>query len=152
MRMTDAIAAYILRMMDTQAEDTIEICRNELAGEIGCVPSQINYVLSSRFTPENGYVVESRRGGGGYIRVRRIAFRSEISMLTHIVNSIGDSLVESAALTIVQNLVERELLQPQTARAMCMAVSDRSYRTVPVELRDRLRADVMKYMLTSIAL
>lgn len=152
MRMTDAIAAYILHMMDTQAEDTIEICRNELAGEIGCVPSQINYVLSSRFTPENGYVVESRRGGGGYIRVRRIAFRSEISMLTHIVNSIGDSLVESAALTIVQNLVERELLQPQTARAMCMAVSDRSYRTVPVELRDRLRADVMKHMLTAIAL
>ena len=73
-------------------------------------------------------------------------------MLTHIVNSIGDSLVESAALTIVQNLVERELLQPQTARAMCTAVSDRSYRTVPVELRDRLRADVMKHMLTAIAL
>ena len=152
MRMTDAIAAYILHMMDTQSEDVIEICRNELAGEIGCVPSQINYVLSSRFTPENGYVVESRRGGGGYIRVRRIAFRSEISMLTHIVNSIGDSLVESAALAIIQNLVDRELLQPQTARAMCMAVSDRSYRTVPVELRDRLRADVMKHTLTAIAL
>ena len=152
MRMTDAIAAYILHMMDAKADDTIEICRNELAGEIGCVPSQINYVLSSRFTPENGFVVESRRGGGGYIRVRRIAFRSEISMFTHIVNSIGDSLVESAALTIVQNLADREFIQPQTARAMCMAVSDRAYRTVPVELRDCLRADMMKHMLTAIAL
>ncbi len=152
MRMTDAIAAYILHMMDAQAADMVEISRNELAGEIGCVPSQINYVLSSRFTPENGYVVESRRGGGGYIRVRRIAFRSEISMLTHIVNSIGDSLVESAALTIVQNLAERDLVKPQTARAMCVALSDRAYRTVPVELRDGLRADMMKHMLTSIAL
>ncbi len=152
MRMSDAIAAYILHMMDTQADDTIEICRNELAGEIGCVPSQINYVLSSRFTPENGYVVESRRGGGGYIRVRRIAFRSEISMLTHIVNSIGDSLVESAALSIVENLTERGLLEAQTARAMCLALSDRAYRAVPVELRDHLRADVMKHMLTAVAL
>ena len=152
MRMTDAIAAYILHMMESQSNDTIEISRNELAGEIGCVPSQINYVLSSRFTPENGFVVESRRGGGGYIRVRRIAFRSEISMLTHVVNSIGDSLVESAALAIVQNLADRELLQPQSARAMCMAVSDRAYRSVPVERRDHLRADVMKHMLTAIAL
>lgn len=152
MRMSDAIAAYILHMMDAQADDTIEICRNELAGEIGCVPSQINYVLSSRFTPEKGYVVESRRGGGGYIRVRRIAFRSEISMLAHVVNSIGDSLVESAAVSIIQNLVDRDLLEPQTARAMCLAVSDRSYRSVPVELRDTLRADVMKNMLTAVAL
>ncbi len=152
MRMSDAIAAYILHMMDSQAGDTIEICRNELAGEIGCVPSQINYVLSSRFTPENGYVVESRRGGGGYIRVRRIAFRSEISMLAHVVNSIGDAIVESAALSIVQNLTDRELLRPQTARAMCLALSDRAYRSVPVELRDTLRADVMKNMLTAVAL
>jgi len=152
MRMSDAIAAYILHMMDTKAEDTVEICRNELAGEIGCVPSQINYVLRSRFTPENGFVVESRRGGGGYIRVKRIAFRSEISMLTHIINSIGNSLVESAAMTIVQNLAERRLIEPQTARAMSMALSDRAYRAVPVEARDTLRANVMKHMLTGIAL
>ena len=152
MRMSDAIAAYILHMMDDTSADMIEICRNELAGEIGCVPSQINYVLSSRFTPENGYIVESRRGGGGYIRVKRIAFRSEISMLTHIVNSIGNSLVESAAIAIIQNLSERRLIEPQTARAMMMALSDRAYRAVSVEDRDSLRADVMKHMLTGIAL
>ena len=152
MRMSDAITAYILRMMETETGDTVEICRNELAGEIGCVPSQITYVLSSRFTPENGYVVESRRGGGGYVRVRRIAFRSEISMLTHVVNSIGESLIESAAVGIIQNLLDRNILQPQATRAMCLAVSDRSYRAVPVELRDTVRADVMKHMLTAIAL
>lgn len=152
MRMSDAIAAYILHMMDDRSEDMVEICRNELAGELGCVPSQINYVLSSRFTPENGYVVESRRGGGGYIRVRRIAFRSEISMLTHVINAVGDSLVESAALSIIQNLLDRKLLEPQTARAMCLALSDRAYRAVPVEVRDVLRADLMKQMLTAVAL
>ena len=152
MRMSDAITAYILHMMDTESNDTVEICRKDLAGEIGCVPSQINYVLSSRFTPENGYVVESRRGGGGYIRVRRIAFRSEISMLTHVINSIGNSIVESAAVSVVHNLAERGFIKPQTARAMLSAVSDRAYRCVPVELRDSLRADVMKHMLTAVAL
>ena len=126
--------------------------RNELAGEIGCVPSQINYVLSSRFTPEQGYIVESRRGGGGYIRIRRIRFATEISMLTHIVNSIGDTLVASAAQAILCNLHERQLLEPQAFRAMTAAVSDRSYRFVPVELRDRLRADMMNQMLTCISL
>ncbi len=152
MRMSDAIAAYILHMMDAQTDGIIEIRRNELAGEIGCVPSQINYVLSSRFTPENGFVVESRRGGGGYVRVKRIHYRSEISMLIHVVNSIGDSLVESAARAILQNLLDRKLLEPQTARTMAAALSDRAYRCVPVEQRDALRADMMKHMLTAASL
>ncbi len=152
MRMSDAIAAYILQMMDTDENGIIEIRRNELAGEIGCVPSQINYVLSSRFTPENGFVVESRRGGGGYVRVRRICFQSNYSMLSHIVNSIGDSLVESAAQAIVQNLEERQLLSKQTARVMMMALSNRSYRQIAVETRDRLRADMLKHMLTATVL
>ena len=152
MRMSDAITAYILHMMEEQTGDSVEIRRNELAGEIGCVPSQINYVLSSRFTPENGYVVESRRGGGGYVRVRRIQFQSETSLLTHVVNSIGDSLVESTALTVLQNLIDRRVVDPRTGAAMAVALSDRSYRAVPVERRDILRANLMKQMLTAISL
>ena len=71
MRLSDEITAYILHMLDQTAGEA-ELQRNELAEELGCVPSQINYVLTSRFTPEQGYIVESRRGGGGYIRVRRV--------------------------------------------------------------------------------
>ena len=70
MRISDEITAYILHMLENADDGEAELRRNELAEELGCVPSQINYVLTSRFTPEQGYVVESRRGGGGYIRIR----------------------------------------------------------------------------------
>ena len=65
MRMSDLVTQYILNMLEAQ-DGSAEIKRNELAGSLGCVPSQINYVITSRFTPEQGYIVESRRGGGGY--------------------------------------------------------------------------------------
>ncbi|MGN0508698.1 MAG: CtsR family transcriptional regulator, partial [Ruminococcus sp.] len=71
MRMSDLVAEYIMQMLDEQ-NGSAEIQRNELAGNLGCVPSQINYVITSRFTPEQGYIVESRRGGGGYIRISRV--------------------------------------------------------------------------------
>lgn len=149
MRMSDAIAAYILHMMETQAAETIELRRNELAGEIGCVPSQINYVLSSRFTPEHGYIVESRRGGGGYIRIRRVPFQSEVSMITHVVNAIGESLMLSSAEAILHNLRDRNVIDSATAQVMYAAVNDRAYADVAVASRDRLRAKVMKSMLTA---
>ena len=72
MRMSDLITREIIRMLNESEENTAEIQRNEFAGIIGCAPSQINYVLSSRFTPEHGYIIESRRGGGGYIRIKRV--------------------------------------------------------------------------------
>ena len=70
MKISDSIADYILKSMDD--DGYVEIRRNELANTLGCVPSQINYVLTSRFTPEQGYHIESRRGGGGYIRITRV--------------------------------------------------------------------------------
>ncbi len=149
MRMSDAIAAYILSRLEATEQDMIELQRNELAGEIGCVPSQINYVLSSRFTPEQGYIVESRRGGGGYIRVRRIPFCSEISLCTHIVNSIGDELPFTSAKAIAENLLDRGVLSKQAASVMLAALSDRALQAVVPVARDRLRADLMKYMLTA---
>ena len=147
MRISDMITAYLLQQMNSCGDDGIEIRRNELAGEIGCVPSQINYVLNSRFTPENGFVVESRRGGGGYVRVRRVCFDSNISEITHVVDSIGDSLVESAAFSVVRNLGERNVIDPQSVRIMLSAVSDRTFKSVPVLIRDSLRADILKRML-----
>lgn len=152
MRMSDAIAAYILHRMETQEDGCVELQRNELASEIGCVPSQINYVLGSRFTPEQGYVVESRRGGGGYIRIRRIHFQTGTSMLTHVVNAVGDTLSAAAAQAIAENLLDRGILSKQTALAVSAAVSDRAYRHVSPELRDLVRADVFKRMLTAVSL
>lgn len=152
MRMSDAIAAYILHRIETDGNGYVELRRNDLAGELGCVPSQINYVLGSRFTPEQGYIVESRRGGGGYIRIKRIRFHSEASMLTHVVSAVGDVLSASSAQAILQSLLERELLTIQTANAMAAALSDRALRAITPAYRDSVRADLLKHMLTAVAL
>lgn len=147
MRISDAIAAYILNMMSQADNGEAELQRNLLAEELGCVPSQINYVLTSRFTPEQGYLVESRRGGGGYIRIRRIQYTSGASALMHVVNSIGDSLVPAAAQAILESLVYDRLIRPDQAKIISTALSDKAYRDIPVELRDRLRASLLKQML-----
>lgn len=152
MRISDAITAYILHMLEQADNGFTDLQRNELAEELGCVPSQINYVLSSRFTPEQGYIVESRRGGGGYIRVRRICYQTTISPLMHTVNSIGDNLVPAAAQAILDNLVAQKQLSSGEACVISAALSDKAYRDVPVEFRDRLRAALMKHMLASVML
>ena len=105
MRMSDLVAQTILEMLDRQ-NGNAEIQRNELATTLGCVPSQINYVITKRFTPEQGYVVESRRGGGGYIRITRIKTDGK-NLLMHVVNSIGESLDKMSAEVILNNLYKK---------------------------------------------
>ena len=90
MKISDHVANYILALLEEE-NGRAEIQRNELAESLGCVPSQISYVITSRFTPEQGYLVESRRGGGGYIRITQIQMDAS-SAIMHTVNSVGDSL------------------------------------------------------------
>ncbi len=149
MRISDEITAYILSMMEQAENGAAELKRNELADQLGCVPSQITYVLTSRFTPQQGYVVESRRGGGGYIRIRRVTPQREATPLMHIVNAIGEELVPAAAEAILQSMVYQGYLDKQAAAVMAAALSDRAYRDVPVERRDRLRASLLKHMLAA---
>lgn len=149
MRISDEITAYILQCMEQAENGAAELQRNLLAEELGCVPSQITYVLSSRFTPAQGYVVESRRGGGGYIRIRRVPVQKEITPLMHVVNSIGEELVPAAAEAILQSMVYQGFITKRAASIMAAALSDRSYRDIPADLRDRLRALQLKQMLTA---
>lgn len=149
MRISDEITAYILHIMEQAENGAAELQRNVLAEELGCVPSQITYVLSSRFTPAHGYLVESRRGGGGYIRIRRVASQEQMTPLMHVVNSIGDELVPAAAEAILQSMVYQGFITQRAGAVMAAALSDRSYRDVPPELRDRLRAALLKQMLTA---
>ena len=149
MRISDEITAYILHIMEQAENGAAELQRNVLAEELGCVPSQITYVLSSRFTPAQGYLVESRRGGGGYIRIRRVTPHEEMTPLMHVVNSIGDELVPAAAEAILQSMVYQGFINQRTAGEMAAALSDRCYRDVPAPLRDRLRASLLKQMLTA---
>ena len=146
MLISDQIAKRILELLESSNEGTAEIQRNTLAEAIGCVPSQINYVIASRFTPERGYIVESKRGGGGYIRITEIRTGSS-NALMHIVNSVGPTLEAQSAKVIVENLVYREYLDPRAAKLMLAALSDSALRAVAPEDRDRLRASLFKHML-----
>lgn len=145
MRISDSVANYILQLLD-QAGGIAEIQRNELAGFLGCVPSQINYVLTSRFTPEQGYLVESRRGGGGYIRITRLKL-SKADMIMHIINGVGDSLDGASARVMLENMVQSTVLDRRSAELIAAALSEKALGAVPRELRDTARAMICKNML-----
>lgn len=145
MRISDEVAKYLLELLEESHGD-IQIQRNELANNIGCVPSQINYVITSRFTPEHGYIVESRRGGGGYIRITRIKTEKSTAIM-NIINSIGSKLDALSAEMIIDSLVQRGIISENSSKLMLSAVSDRVYSDVPVNLRCTLRASVLKNML-----
>nr|WP_316625667.1 CtsR family transcriptional regulator [uncultured Ruminococcus sp.] len=146
--MSDLVAQYILNMLEAQ-DGSAEIRRNELAGSLGCVPSQINYVITSRFTPEQGYIVESRRGGGGYIRISRVKMDKGTAVM-HIVNSVGNTLDRATAEAMLNNMLQRELMQLQTAKAIAAALSDRTLQSIEQERRDKLRADLFKNMIITL--
>lgn len=147
MRISDSVAKYIVDLLN-QENGTAEIQRNELANSLGCVPSQINYVLTSRFTPEQGYIVESRRGGGGYIRITRMRL-SKSDMIMHIVNSVGDSLDAATARAMTGNLLQSGMLDNSSAALIRAACSEQSLAAVPKELREVVRAAIYKNMLLS---
>ncbi len=146
MKMSDIITARILELLEESEMNSAEIQRNELASLVGCVPSQINYVLSSRFTPEHGYVIESRRGGGGFIKITRVNLNRS-SALMHIINSVGQFLDPATARIIIENSEEAELISPASANLMHAAISGTVLRQIPPEYRDSYRAAVIKQML-----
>lgn len=149
MRLSDLIAEEINRLLDESLDNTAEIQRNEFALRVGCVPSQINYVLSSRFIPEQGYIVESRRGGGGYIKITRVRL-DKSSALMHLVNTLGPDLDDATARIILDNCHRSGLIDEKAAKLMYSAISSSVMRGVPVILRDELRAVILKNMILSL--
>lgn len=148
MLLSDAIAKLIEEMLDEQ-NGQLEIRRSELADRMNCAPSQINYVITSRFTPERGYLIESRRGGGGYIRI----IRKELSRdeyLMHCFHAIGDELDEGTALAILRNLADNSLLGAPQADVAAAAVSQASLARVPSEFRKNVRADIFRQIILSL--
>lgn len=148
MRMSDLVAKYILEMLEEQ-NGSAEIRRNELAGNLGCVPSQINYVITSRFTPEQGFIVESRRGGGGFIRISRVNTDKSTAVM-HIINSIGNTLDKATAEAMLNNMIQRNFMNLQVGKLIATALSDRTLNKVEQEKRDAVRADLFKNMLLTL--
>ena len=122
MRLSDSIETFIKTLL-AEDEPEVELKRNELAEYFGCAPSQINYVLATRFSPDHGYLIESRRGGGGYIRIVRIV-QSGAQQLMYLINErIGDAIGEEEASRLVQQLTEQKLVTAQEAALMRAAMS-----------------------------
>ena len=146
MGISDLIAGFLQDCLDETGDGVLEVQRGELAQRFNCVPSQINYVMSTCFSPERGYIVESRRGGNGYIRITRVQVDRE-TLLMHVINSLGDQVDLPSARAILGNLAEAGALAEDLARTLLAAVGDKALGAVPRDLRDRVRADVLKNVL-----
>lgn len=148
-RLSDAIEDFLKEMINDM-NGAIEIQRNELANRFNCVPSQINYVISTRFTNEKGYYVESRRGGGGYISIRRLNTDSAGDYLMHIITSIGDKISQHTCEVFINNFVDYSIIDTREAMLMKAATSDKALMEVPADKKDDVRAMILKNMLTSL--
>lgn len=146
MGMSDLIASFLQESLEAAENGVLEIQRNDLAQRFNCVPSQINYVMSTRFSPERGYIVESRRGGNGYIRITRVRVDRQ-TLLMHVINSLGNQVDLPSVRAILSNLVQSGALAEEIARVLLAAVSDKALGSVPREYRDMIRADIMKQVL-----
>ena len=146
MGISDLIASFLQDSLDTAENGVLEVQRNDLAQRFNCVPSQINYVMSTRFSPERGYIVESRRGGNGYIRITRVRVDRE-TLLMHVINSLGGSVDLSSARAILSNLVQSGAMDRALGQTILTAVGDKALGQVPREKRDAVRADILKQVL-----
>lgn len=130
-----------------QTEDGIlEIGRNELASRVGCAPSQINYVLTTRFTPYKGYSIESRRGGAGFIRIVKVEMEPKDTLAAIVQKTIGHAITKDKASHILQQVVNEGIATPREGLLMLHAMEDLALSRVK-EDRNAVRADVLRHML-----
>lgn len=146
--LTDMIAKMIEEMLN-EGDGTLELQRNEMANRIGCVPSQISYVISSRFTPERGYVIESRRGGGGCIRIVRKQMNRD-EYLMHFFCAIGGEIEEAEANAYLNNLADHALLSEHGHLVARAALSNAALSSVIPTQRNRLRAEIFKQIVLAL--
>ena len=146
MGLSDLIARFLQESLEEADDGVLEVQRSDLAQRFNCVPSQINYVMSTRFSPERGYIVESRRGGNGYIRITRVRVDRQ-TLLMQVINSLGTQVDLASAKAILSNLVQAGALSEDAGRSLLAAIGDRALAAVPREIRDTVRADIMKQVL-----
>ena len=147
MRISDIIEDFIKEMLDDDNQEAI-IQRNDLAEHFNCVPSQINYVISTPFTPVQWYYVESQRGGGGYIRIRKVNV-THSDYLMHIINNIGNSITAKEAEIFIKNMQENDLITEEEEKLIRSATNDKAL-SVANNMKDTLRANILKNMLITL--
>ena len=146
MRMSDMIEEFIKELFDE--EDSIEIQRNELAEQFKCVPSQINYVIATRFKPSQGYYVESRRGGGGHITIKKVN-NTKSDYIMHIINNIGNEITSNEVDILISDFLTYDIIEAKEAKLIKVATSDNVLR-LDKDTKDRVRARIFKNMLLNL--
>jgi transcriptional regulator CtsR len=146
---SDIIEQYLKNILQQSPNGIIELQRSELAERFQCVPSQINYVISTRFTLEKGYLVESKRGGGGYIRIQKVELPSKEAIHMHIFRTIGEQIDQSAAEGIIYQLEEGRFITLREANMLRAAIS-RDVLNFKLPYRDEIRARLLKTMLIAL--
>lgn len=148
-KISDLIEEMIKEMMD-QNDGFAEITRGELAERVNCVPSQITYVLSTRFTNGQGFIVESRRGGGGQIRISRIQRLASTDYLMHTINALGDDLSQQEAEVYLRNFMDYGIVTDRQAALIKAAISDNALSCLEADKKGTVRMDIFKNMLVSL--
>lgn len=146
---SDIIEGYLKEVIELGGNGLVEIKRSEIADKFQCVPSQINYVINTRFTEERGYQVESKRGGGGYIRIVRVQVTSSADLIDETVRQLGISAPQQVAEDIIFRLINEEVISKREAKMMLAAV-DRHILALNLPLRDEVRARILRAMLTTL--
>jgi transcriptional regulator CtsR len=144
-RLSNLIEKFIKEMLNEAEDGIIEIGRNEIAERFGCAPSQINYVLTTRFTPYHGYYIESRRGGGGYIKIMKVTIK-EPERKNLIKEAVGEFITKNKAYDIIKGLREQNVISEREEAIMKAAIEDMALSIVNVD-KNKLRADILKNML-----
>src|SRR5699024_5905042 len=137
--MSDIIERYLKQILQSNDKKMIEIKRSEIADQFECVPSQINYVINTRFTMEKGYLIESKRGGGGYIRIIRVEHQDEFELIDEIIQMINPQVSQQGAIDVLERLAEKKVISEREQKIIISAV-DRETLAVSLPLRDELRA------------
>lgn len=146
---SDIIEQHLKKILEAARQDAIEIKRSEIADQFHCVPSQINYVINTRFTVEKGYIVESKRGGGGYIRIIRVQHQDKSELIDDIIEMINPQTTQQAALDILERLLEEEIVTEREAKIILSAIG-RNTLAFQLPLRDEVRARVLTSMLSTL--
>lgn len=145
--LSDIIEGFIKELLEANNFRAIEIQRNILAQQFDCSPSQINYVLTTRFNNDRGYMVESRRGGGGYIRIFKVTSSMEDELERILNDSIGDSITFNKAFDLLRALADRKVISVREFKIMQSVLSDRALYNVAYDYRNKIRADLLKEMI-----
>lgn len=145
-RLSDIIEEFIKQMLQENDDRELQIRRNQLANQFSCAPSQINYVLTTRFTKDKGYYIESKRGGGGCIILRRIEFSDNNDLSEILRDKIGNNITYNSASNIINGLIESDFITEREGNLMKVAINDRVLNNV-ISDKNRIRADILKSMI-----